>query len=75
MASCHVNAHVDMADWVADFAESAVSLQGDEVRDRELESLLIESAPLAFRVAYGVLRQRQDAQDVRRDGDRRHRRR
>lgn len=53
-----------MADWVADFSESAVSLASDRARDRELESLLIESAPLAFRVAYGVLRQRQDAQDV-----------
>ena len=56
-----------MADWVADFAESAVSLASDQAQDRELESLLIESAPLAFRVAYGVLRQRQDAQDVAQD--------
>ena len=64
MASCHVNADVDMADWVADLADGLVSLDRDAARDRDLESLLVESAPLAFRVAYGVLRQRQDAEDV-----------
>ncbi len=32
--------------------------------DREFERLLTESSTLAFRVAYGVLRQRQDAEDV-----------
>lgn len=35
--------------------------------ERELEERLRESAPLAFRVAYGVLRQRQDAEDVAQD--------
>ena len=32
--------------------------------DREFEHLLVESSTLAFRVAYGVLRQREDAEDV-----------
>jgi len=32
--------------------------------DREFEARLAESATLAFRVAYRVLRQRADAQDV-----------
>jgi RNA polymerase sigma-70 factor (ECF subfamily) len=36
---------------------------GDEL-DREFEQLLVESSSLAFRVAYGVLRQREDAEDV-----------
>lgn len=32
--------------------------------DLEFERLLVESSTLAFRVAYGVLRQREDAEDV-----------
>jgi hypothetical protein len=32
--------------------------------DAEFERLLVESSTLAFRVAYGVLRQREDAEDV-----------
>ena len=32
--------------------------------DSEFEHLLVESSTLAFRVAYGVLRQREDAEDV-----------
>jgi RNA polymerase sigma-70 factor (ECF subfamily) len=32
--------------------------------DREFEARVVESSTLAFRVAYGVLRQRQDAEDV-----------
>ena len=32
--------------------------------DREFERLLVESSLLAFRVAYGVLRQREEAEDV-----------
>jgi RNA polymerase sigma-70 factor (ECF subfamily) len=35
--------------------------------DREFERLLVESSTLAFRVAYGVLRQREDAEDVAQD--------
>jgi RNA polymerase sigma-70 factor (ECF subfamily) len=36
----------------------------DEAGDADLAQLLESAAPLAFRVAYGVLRQRQDAEDV-----------
>lgn len=32
--------------------------------DAEFERLLVESSTLAFRVAYGVLRQREDAEDI-----------
>src|SRR2546426_11534285 len=35
-----------------------------EQLDREFEARLVESSTLAFRVAFGVLRQRQDAEDV-----------
>ena len=36
----------------------------DAALEREFESRLVESSTLAFRVAYGVLRHRQDAEDV-----------
>src|SRR5262245_21381085 len=36
----------------------------DEATGREFEARLTESSTLAFRVAYGVLRHRQDAEDV-----------
>src|SRR6185436_11901412 len=36
----------------------------DEGLDREFEARLVESSTLAFRVAYGVLHHRQDAEDV-----------
>ena len=36
----------------------------DEALEREFEARLVESLTLAFRVAYSVLRQRQDAEDV-----------
>jgi RNA polymerase sigma-70 factor, ECF subfamily len=36
----------------------------DQELEREFEARLVESSTLAFRVAYGVLRQRQDAEDV-----------
>ncbi len=36
----------------------------DEELEREFEARLIESSTLAFRVAFGVLRQREDAEDV-----------
>src|SRR3954464_5845087 len=49
--------------------ERAARLAGDLVivdreLDREFEVRLTESSTLAFRVAYGVLRHRQDAEDV-----------
>lgn len=36
----------------------------DERLEREFEARLVESSTLAFRVAYGVLHHRQDAEDV-----------
>jgi len=36
----------------------------DDALDREFEARLVESSTLAFRVAYSVLRHRQDAEDV-----------
>jgi len=39
----------------------------DETLEREFEARLVESSTLAFRVAYGVLRQREDAEDVAQD--------
>src|SRR5436190_12590236 len=36
----------------------------DHELEREFEARLIESSTLAFRVAYSVLRQREDAEDV-----------
>ena len=48
------------------FADSFTGglLSADHDLDREFESRLTESSTLAFRVAYGVLRHRQDAEDV-----------
>ena len=40
------------------------SLAVDEALEQEFEARLVASSTLAFRVAYGVLRQRQDAEDV-----------
>lgn len=39
----------------------------DEGLDREFEARLVESSTLAFRVAFGVLRHREDAEDVAQD--------
>ena len=48
--------------------EAAAPLAGrlvsDAPLDREFEERLTEASTLAFRVAYGVLRQREDAEDV-----------
>src|SRR2546430_7844665 len=51
-----------MHDQAAQLAGSLVGV--DQEREREFEARLVESSTLAFRVAYGVLRQRQDAEDV-----------
>jgi RNA polymerase sigma-70 factor (ECF subfamily) len=40
-----------------------VAVKDDEL-EHEFEARLVESSTLAFRVAYGVLRHRQDAEDV-----------
>ena len=42
-------------------------LSVDDELAREFEARLVESSTLAFRVAFGVLRQRQDAEDVAQD--------
>jgi RNA polymerase sigma-70 factor, ECF subfamily len=39
----------------------------DEDLERQFEARLVESSTLAFRVAYSVLRQREDAEDVAQD--------
>ncbi len=39
-------------------------LTADEALDREFDTRLVEHSTLAFRVAYSVLRHRQDAEDV-----------
>jgi RNA polymerase sigma-70 factor (ECF subfamily) len=51
-----------MHDYTARLAGSLVT--ADQEIAREFEARLVESSSLAFRVAYGVLRNRQDAEDV-----------
>jgi RNA polymerase sigma-70 factor (ECF subfamily) len=51
-----------MNDHAAQLAGSFVTV--DRTLEQEFEARLVESSTLAFRVAYGVLRQRQDAEDV-----------
>ena len=51
-----------MNDWAGGFSGTFVTL--DQDLEREFEDRLRESTTLAFRVAYGVLRHRQDAEDV-----------
>jgi RNA polymerase sigma-70 factor (ECF subfamily) len=54
-----------MHEWAGGYPGALVSL--DEELDREFEDRLRESSTLAFRVAYGVLRHREDAEDVAQD--------
>src|SRR5678815_5595139 len=49
--------------WLAE-ANFTVERDPDKEIEREFEARLIESSTLAFRVAYGVLRHREDAEDV-----------
>jgi RNA polymerase sigma-70 factor (ECF subfamily) len=51
-----------MNEWAGGYSGTFVTL--DEDLEREFEDRLRESTTLAFRVAYGVLRHRQDAEDV-----------
>ncbi len=51
-----------MHEGVERFAGSLVTL--DQELEREFEARLVESSTLAFRVAFSVLRQREDAEDV-----------
>ncbi len=48
--------------WTGGYPRTFVNLDAD--LEREFEARLLESTTLAFRVAYGVLRNRQDAEDV-----------
>jgi RNA polymerase sigma-70 factor, ECF subfamily len=48
----------------ADRLAGGIVAVNDAALEREFESRLVESSTLAFRVAYGVLRHRQDAEDV-----------
>ena len=54
-----------MHDQTVRLAGSLVAV--DPELEREFEASLVESSTLAFRVAYGVLRHRQDAEDVAQD--------
>lgn len=54
-----------MHEWVGGFTGALVI--GDEILEREFEDRLRDSGTLAFRVAYGVLRHREDAEDVAQD--------
>lgn len=54
-----------MHDQTVRLAGSLVTV--DQELEREFETRLVESSTLAFRVAYGVLRHRQDAEDVAQD--------
>jgi RNA polymerase sigma-70 factor (ECF subfamily) len=49
----------------ADYAATMVKAEGS--MDADFEARLRECSPLAFRIAYGVLRHRQDAEDVAQD--------
>jgi RNA polymerase sigma-70 factor, ECF subfamily len=51
-----------MNDHAAQLADAFVTT--DQAADREFEARLVECSTLAFRVAYSVLRHRQDAEDV-----------
>jgi RNA polymerase sigma-70 factor, ECF subfamily len=51
-----------MNDHAAQLADAFVTT--DHTADQEFEARLVESSTLAFRVAYSVLRHRQDAEDV-----------
>jgi RNA polymerase sigma-70 factor (ECF subfamily) len=49
---------------VGEWAQPLPIVTADEDLERDFETRLRESSRLAFRVAYGVLRQREDAEDV-----------
>src|SRR6478736_2813015 len=51
-----------MHDRTARLADSLMTV--DHELEREFEARLVESSTLAFRVAYSVLRHREDAEDV-----------
>ena len=53
----------DRMDTLADVVTGVADVDRDELA-REFDTRLVESSTLAFRVAYGVLRHREDAEDV-----------
>jgi RNA polymerase sigma-70 factor (ECF subfamily) len=52
-----------MHEWTDRLAGGVMSAE-DEVLDREFEQRLLDTSTLAFRVAFSVLRHREDAEDV-----------
>src|SRR6187200_968959 len=56
-----------MSDLAGQLARPLVSTESAEALAREFEARLADSSNLAFRVAYSVLRHRQDAEDVAQD--------
>src|SRR6187431_2900980 len=56
-----------MSDLAEQLARPLVSSDSPEALAREFEARLADSSNLAFRVAYSVLRHRQDAEDVAQD--------
>jgi RNA polymerase sigma-70 factor (ECF subfamily) len=54
-----------MHEWADGWAGDFVS--ADDELEREFDARLVESSGLAFRVAFSVLRQREDAEDVAQD--------
>lgn len=54
-----------MHEWAGGFTGALVTQ--DEALEREFDDRLRDSGSLAFRVAYGVLRHREDAEDVAQD--------
>jgi RNA polymerase sigma-70 factor (ECF subfamily) len=53
-----------MHEFVDRLTGGLVSVDEDQALEREFEVRLVESSTLAFRVAFSVLRQREDAEDV-----------
>ncbi len=60
--SCQGEAQSEMHEHADRLAGGLLSV--DEELEREFEARLVESSKLAFRVAFGVLRNREDAEDV-----------
>jgi RNA polymerase sigma-70 factor (ECF subfamily) len=54
-----------MHEWTGPLAADVVT--PDEALEREFDARLVECSSLAFRVAFSVLRQREDAEDVAQD--------
>src|SRR5919106_4959707 len=57
-----MSASSTMTDLVNDVSESIFTVS--DAAERDFDRLMSESSTLAFRVAYSVLRQREDAEDV-----------